>query len=98
MNWKQFLKPDLRKIVLFIILMTIGMYLTFTAYVRPPIDNPMNVLQPLFDLPSFIVVMMEIDIIPLNYLLSFIYWYLLSCLIVWVYDKYKKKTITPHSR
>ena len=94
MNLKEFLRPDWRKISLFIILMIISAGLdSFVYTTERPEPNPLIVfIQPVFDLPSFILVTFDIIryIFPANILLSFIYWYFLATLIIWIYDKVKK--------
>ncbi len=124
MNWKEFLKPDWRKIVIFIILI---FFLTFMIYdavgfaVCSPILSetslPLSIIKypPWFrtltwlnlfvnclnnSYGKFTGLVFNQDI--LSYLLfgplyiagypgSLVYWYLLSCLYVWVYDKLMKR-------
>ena len=92
MNWKGFLKPDKRKIVvLIIILLFISLDILF-GHITGIIGDILLKI-PFFTLfcPSFgissifclIQNIIAIIIIP-------IYWYLLSCLIVWIYDKIRK--------
>jgi hypothetical protein len=100
MNIKQFLKPNWRKILLSLILFLSIFYaidfifsnsfgvLSFIVllffisifYVSKNPSNHENYVSPesLIDLISFIIISLIIS-------------YLLSCLIVWVYDKVKKK-------
>jgi len=103
----NFIKPDWRKIIIFIILsffgvlmryMMIGMacipgrnILSFISY-----ENISILLFP-FDLIYFLFfssngIFCFSELSNLYYLLIFhlIYWYFLSCLIVWIYDKMKK--------
>ena len=94
MNWKQFLKPDRKKIIVFFVFVfIILLYLLFGPIF--PIVGDVLLSIPLFSLmcPVFgssnsifclIQNILVIIIIPL-------YWYLLSCLIVWLYDKVRKK-------
>ena len=82
MNWKEFLKPDWRKIVITILLMILP-----TIFIKGITDIfhscPVGMINcpPLFDWESFMVM----------FTISLIITYLLSCLIVWIYDKLKKK-------
>jgi len=105
MRVKQFLKPDWKKIsafVIFLILYLIGVFYVFVfmEYVPKPswllvfdvfmmiLALPMYIFQILFPVMEFEI---GILIIIVAYSLLIIYWYLLSCLIVWIYDKVKKK-------
>ncbi len=77
MNFKKFLKPDWRKIVIFIPLSIVfawgaGIPLRSTI----PVGEISNV--PLLD--------------PTNLVINLIFWYLFSCFLVWIYDKIKKKS------
>ena len=107
MNWKEFLKPDWKKIVVFVVLFIISIpipslfpnlfynlgkndfgvrYPVFYLYGTPfgfyyipsPVAEltPEGAPQPYFDFMGFIG--------------NVIFWYLLSCLIIWIYDKFRK--------
>ena len=125
MKWKQFLKPDWRKIVIFIILSVfislLGLNFTsiFNLY---QIENIFVaiIFSIIFLLPSFVLKSIQFIISlyyanilsPLEFgtlkasgtltnlflifsifgwVLDIIYWYILSCLIVLIYDKFRKK-------
>jgi hypothetical protein len=93
MNIKHFLKPDWRKIVIFVVLFIaiflIGYYkyLTLDSWTfgipfefssgYGPCPYP-NVIE--CNKNNFIFLVLDIII-----------WYILSCLIIWVYDKFRKK-------
>jgi len=85
---KEFLKPDWRKIVIFIIFFIITF---FSIQKCAPSGFSYNlILAPFyFYTPSVVRFYSncETNFIPLIF--SFIHWYLLSCLIVWVYEKIK---------
>lgn len=89
MNWKEFLKPDLRKIVVFIILFISSSFIYFnTDFYFLGFPMSFYVRTPCFGLtcPGWIWGF------SLQYLLvDLVIWYLVSCLIVWIYDKVKKK-------
>ncbi len=141
MTLKQFLKPDWRKIVIFVVFFIYG---TFTIFMSESLiyclqfyseifnDSP-KFLTPLFIIfredavlsiftsfvdcefilnvfdstmlmlfyseyvfiplcfPYIISIFLYSLMIPSPYVFCIIYWYLLSCLIVWIYDKVKKK-------
>jgi len=95
MNFKKFLKPDWRKIVVFLILSIIssfyttpyfkvfgsyGLPLTYFTYVP---ESSFCDLEPC---PK-----QGFNVFYQNLLIDIIFWYILSCLIVWIYDKVKKK-------
>jgi len=89
MNWKEFFKPDWRKILIFLVLFilsslaSIKIYLCNMMGIGPcPIGYgfPLEFLYPILDFKNLI-----------NLLIDIIFWYLLSCLIIWIYDKVKKK-------
>ena len=99
MTIKQFLKPDWRKIVIFAILTALSLYLYFYCVVNYcessliwALVYPITLIYPLIlalgeiNLFLFIVVNDFITVF-----ISFLYWYVLSCLIVWIYDKLMKK-------
>jgi hypothetical protein len=88
MTLKQFLKPDWRKIGLFIIFAFLsplsfiyGTCLGARCFIFPwtTLHIILNFFMALWFLGALVIVIMGL------------YWYLLSCLIVWIYDKVKKK-------
>ena len=97
MNFKQFFKPDWRKILIFIILLIIffGIY----KYKFPLLagELPESVPAKGLPLPIYLRVPIYLNLKSLNHLLKvflmidLIFWYLISCFIVWIYDKVKKK-------
>ena len=125
---KQFLKPDWRKIVLFVVLCIISFLVgiaymfTFNYYPGPFGRTDLTVLERIsyspFGIPLLILSPLEYARKIINYywwippalgqspnpeftmaknlnwlidILNFVYSYILSCLIVWIYDKVKKK-------
>jgi hypothetical protein len=88
MKWKEFLKPDWRKIVIFIITILPTSYYflinsrniedCFYSLLCFEITHRGDVLNVILKLPSLIPLIIS---------------YLVSCLIVYVYDKVKKKRI-----
>lgn len=86
MTFKQFLKPDWRKIAITAIMFIFFVFfLTYSIYSGGvgfsfgfPIHTSRN--------PS-ILEQIYISIIDL------VFWYLLSCLIIWIYDKFRKKKV-----
>ena len=126
MNLKKFLKPDRRKIVIFLVLS--GFTLTLYSIVRKlDLYQMQNIYLTLtfgiiFFLPNFILNSIlffitfyysssigpmefgflkesnEFKIISsvanvIGWVLSIFYWYILSCLIVWIYDKSKSRKV-----
>jgi len=109
-KWKQFLKPDWRKTVVFIVLFFISSVLSLKEIKGLPCilaDMPFacpEVFSVFFPFPVWISIDRNFSAIPnilynlrnsstnwFNLIADIIIWYLLSCLIVWIYDKRKKK-------
>jgi hypothetical protein len=103
MNWKEFLRPDGRKIVLsFISAILLFLFGFITGiggdiFVGYPILNTISLILLVFTLEfkiTFGVEIIELPNIFEDFLSIIIYWfclYLLSCFIVWIYDKNFKK-------
>jgi len=122
MNLKQFLKPDWRKIVVFVVLaiLTFGSKIISDMYTKVCacyeiggcVCEPRSIVGIISD-ASYIILFLPIAFVDLNvhYLiqgglgevlnfLSFwiyikliiggIWLYLISCLIIWIYEKFKK--------
>ncbi len=92
MDLKELLKPKLIKIVLFLLLLIISFLIRIfidsrmTGATRsgfPSITTITSVLPPEYEVES--------NTNYFNLLINLIFWYLISCLIVWLYEKYKKK-------
>ena len=87
MNIKQFLKPDWRKIVIFVIIFLITSFLrnfykgleVSTKYGFPIIFYNWDYYAKTTEF-NFVGILVDLII-----------WYLLSCFIVWIFDKVKKK-------
>jgi len=93
MNLKQFLKPDWRKIVIFMIFFALSYIYTVTTLI-PALG--LTFLFHGFPLGYFRItvrynVIQASKILWVGLLADIIFWYLLSCLIIWIYDKLKKK-------
>ena len=82
---KDFFKPDKKKIILFILLVCIALFNVFSI----------QLIYMIFTLPSFIITEISYELYrstyPLDVLLDFLYLYLISCIIIWIYDKLRKK-------
>ncbi len=98
MGLKQFLKPDWRKILLALIFISLPLYAWFNDE-NPNAIGILSLFGSFLILPSAIVLspLYEIGIsytneikITIIFLVSSVIYYLLSCLIVWVYYKVKK--------
>jgi hypothetical protein len=89
MDWKQFLKPDWKKILLTVILFLISTrYVSFLGLDAPYyIGFPINVYY-MAGWP-----MSTKGFFYLGIVIDLIFYYLISCLIVWIYDKVRKKRI-----
>ena len=88
-GWKHFLKLDRKKIVTFIVIIILGF-----LYRTPPYSSLM-ILTYIINLAFMFILYTDFfntDIlIFIGLILIFLYWYLLSCLMTWIYDKLKKK-------
>lgn len=108
MSLKKFLKPDKRKILIFLVIIIVSLITGFLGacfgghgpcYIFPwsyislvffSIGTIFTHIGDLFwneqENIVFIYIFSYMGII-----LNILYWYILSCLIVWIYDKVKKK-------
>jgi hypothetical protein len=106
MTLKQFLKPDWRKIVIMIILPLIVSILSCESlwdYSEsfqniPSYGHSCSSLDYVVSYLTFIMPIKTARIDPgglkseINYLIfTWIVWYLLSCFIIWIYDKFRKR-------
>ena len=94
MNWKQFLKPDWKKIVIFVVFFIL-MYIW--AYNCGDIRSSALCEARGFPLIywnyhtiSKMPPKTETNLFYFELIVDLIIWYLLSCLIAWIYDKLKK--------
>lgn len=91
MNWKEFLKPDWRKILLFVIL-SILLSAIPNFVIEIPVFCGLSFGIPL---PFYCSLILPFDFnggfVITNLFVDIIFWYLLSCLIVWIYGKLKKE-------
>jgi hypothetical protein len=81
MNIKQFLKPNWKKIVIFV---TISIIFSLIDY-----GISGELIIPIIGLPLPFYINYNITYPFL--IIDLIVWYFISCLIVWIYDKVKKK-------
>jgi len=103
MNWKEFLKPEWKKVILVIFLFVSSTGLTrFLGDVHNVYrDNVvLNILDYIFMAPFILFTPLDsliptVEILAIIGWLEFIalifYWYILSCLIIWIYNEVKKK-------
>lgn len=95
MGIKQFLKPNWRKIVTFIIFLLLTFILVFGSFALPPSKRGKEYYIVLF-LYYFLAFPIELTAYSdpilglLGFIINIIYLYFLSCLMVWIYDKLKK--------
>ena len=93
MNWKKFLKLDWRKIVLFLAISSVifAHVFFFNGYTYPDNGYPL----PFFDVielgssgqPS----MLSEELNYSNILINLVIWYTISFVLIWLYDKVKRK-------
>ena len=94
MKLKQFLKPDWRKIVIFVVLF---LFLFPLSIISPgPTCRLSKVCNTASIVNIFGIEYYEFDAKYRNFfenlaIISIIIFYILSCLIVWIYDRRKKK-------
>jgi hypothetical protein len=98
MNWKEFLKPDWRKLFIVIILGLLSYFYGVDYCYMPPCPEGMGCAQacsiranPFLWGPGFIFFGHDAAKQISSVILGIVYWYLISCLIVWIYYKLKKK-------
>jgi hypothetical protein len=91
MDWKKFFL-DKRKFVLTIVIAFFAILsLLKISYIgMPTYELPWDIIPIILNL-YLILDFILIDLGYLVYIIPIIYWYLLSCLIVWYYDIVKKK-------
>jgi hypothetical protein len=105
MSWKQFLKPDWRKIIITIIILFLTIFYNTRTEILPQPKTRYYQGFPfewwiyeaggtvigylIFNIP--VELLYSGRIILTGFIADIIFWYLLSCLIVWIYDKVKKK-------
>ena len=87
MNWKEFLKPDLRKIVLTFVFISIAIYF---ASIIAPIEGIGKILAFIFLFPIYVDVRL-LSLGSVTLIVEVFWLYVLSCLIIWIYDKMKKR-------
>lgn len=97
MSWKEFLKPSKMKII---IVAFIFLFYNILGYLGYANGKFYNIIFIIFGLPLFVleklIPLTSVNINPLiTFSLATITWlpylYLVSCLIVWIYNKVKKK-------
>jgi len=94
MNFKQFLKPDWRKVVIFFV---VSFLLTLFLGVKSPV-TPLDISITKIGFPALFLTIKE-GLLGKTYKWNFVnliiniaIWYLLSCLIIWIYDKVRKRS------
>jgi len=99
MSWKEFLRPDWKKIlitILLIILFSIGVqpYLTHPAVIKryDPFTLMLSrIFGPFYTYQSTYLEYVFFGFEILVFILIAIEFYVFSCLIVWIYNKFKRK-------
>jgi len=101
MNWKQFLKPDRRKIVLTMIITIVWILflrllvstMKYLCKMCPDVcsENFVNYLIVPIPCPCCVSLSQVYSNYLWNLILPLIISYLLSCLIIWIYEKLRKK-------
>ena len=100
MNVKQFLKPDQGKIVILVIITIVLSLLPFkfgsVYYNAHGLPLPLYFCMPngLYvypEAPAPNCGFVDYPYLYLYSLIDIVFWYLISCFIIWIYDKLKKK-------
>ena len=91
MTLKQFLKPDWRKIVIFVVVSIVfSLYKNIITVYNYERGFPLPFQFCVYDMfPS--LAPPWCGVVGHYLIVDIIIWYILSCLIVWIYDKRKKK-------
>ena len=92
MNFKEFLKPTIAKILLFIILMGgLNYYVISTTHI---LDGMALIGYPSGFWPTGSVYLKSAESVPaplgfscINFIIDLLFWYLISCLIILAYNK-----------
>ena len=84
MSWKDFIKPETSKLVVFLVFFLFSIIIFFSWGAPPPawlssIELIINILMP----PLLEGITVFIVWIP--------YWYIIACIIVFIYNKYKNR-------
>ena len=89
MNWKEFLKPNWKKIMIMIILLLISSIRIPKVCLFIGTSCPES-----YGLPLVFYEIGYLDNVtnsPINFIIDLIFWYIVSCIVVTIYDKFKKK-------
>jgi len=101
MNWKEFLKPNWKKLIIFILipvtLNSLAQFFSLQSTFKPElyniiilIGNPLSgILLSLTEFYPFLFSVGGIIVIAFFAFFDSFYIYFVSCLIVWLYDKFK---------
>ncbi len=96
MKLKEFLKPTIWKVIIFIILLILTSVFNYATYCPECTRAAYGFPLALYELPGCKPVSAEgcpgYRVIYSALIVDLIFWYLVSCLIVWFYDKRKKKS------
>ncbi len=85
MNWREFLL-DRRKIIVSLALLLLSSFYFFPGV----FDNPYEISGHGFPLP-FLQITREIFVFYPTLIIDFIFWYISSLIIIWIYDMVKKR-------
>ena len=88
-NLKDFLKPTKGKIVVFVLIFFLAINFSLTIYIGTTVGKVERILCPHYWLSSYIAPADRLAF--LLFITDLIYWYLLSCLIIFIYARVKEK-------
>jgi len=101
MNWKDFFRPNITKVIFSLFLLLLSFFLSGLNFFTTTGDNSSyifeNPLYWLLLLPFLIILKSNMYLLSpklfgvISLISLFIYWYLLSCVVVWLFNKIRGK-------
>jgi len=97
MKWKEFLKPTIGKIIIFLLLMGGLNFLIITTTIvtggRILVGLPLGFypIGSFFCQPNTVCVPPPVEFSWINFMIDIAFWYLVSCLIFLIFSRTKKK-------
>jgi hypothetical protein len=95
MSWRQFLKPNVAKLAIFIVLMSTVNYFAISSTVILDARVLVGLPLPFWPVGSFFAQIgtstPSVEFSAVNFFADLVFWYLVSCLIVFIYGTIRKK-------
>jgi len=86
---KDFLRPTKGKIAVFVLIFFLAIIFSLSIYIGTTVGKVARILSPHYWLSSYITPVDRLAF--LVFIVDLIYWYLLSCVIIFIYGKLKEK-------